>query len=128
MPSDDPAVLYLLMRTDLTSMNPGKACAQAHHAATLFAKWPKRDPQLHAAWLEEADGYGTVITLGCTIEQIAQALLIGHMLGYDTGMVTDPTYPIRDGQVTHLLPMKTCGFVLCRKSKASFLSHLQLMY
>ena len=30
-------VLYILMRTDLNSMNPGKAMAQASHAGSAFA-------------------------------------------------------------------------------------------
>ena len=29
-------VLYILMRTDMNSMNPGKAMAQASHASNAF--------------------------------------------------------------------------------------------
>ena len=35
-------VLYILMRTDMDSLNPGKAMAQASHASNAFVyRWGK---------------------------------------------------------------------------------------
>jgi len=33
------------------------------------------------------------------------------------GWVHDPTYPIRDGEVTHLIPLNTCAFVFGTKAE-----------
>ena len=40
-------VLYIIMRNDLDSMNPGKAMAQASHASNAFVtKIDKEDPYM----------------------------------------------------------------------------------
>lgn len=33
------------------------------------------------------------------------------------GWVHDPTYPIRDGEVTHTVPLNTCAFVFGTKAE-----------
>ena len=115
-------VLFLLMRTDLDSMNPGKACAQAAHAANAlehhylnllehteanddlviaYDKWQKQTPQ----------GFGTTIVLGGEMDNIR--VDIDHLAdtGFLAGVVHDPTYPLVDGSVTHLIALDTCAYV-----------------
>lgn len=139
--------LYILMRTDLDSMNAGKAIAQGCHAANVFA-WnmqnridslPKTTTQPMASkedlahienfrgWQEQAGEFGTTITLHGNINQIKVALTCAEANGYDTGIVIDPTYPIRDGQITHLISIETCGYVFARRSDVQwFMGHLEL--
>lgn len=120
-------VLYILMRSDMTSLNPGKMAAQASHAANQFtfemdrhfedsrresdSPFAPQDVETYAEWLGER-GFGTVIVLDCHTEQKLD-LAINESIadGYAAGMVFDPTYPVRDGEVTHLIPVITCGYV-----------------
>lgn len=115
-------VLFLLMRTDLVSMNPGKACAQAAHAANAlehhyldllentntnddlviaYDKWQKQTSQ----------GFGTTIVLGGEMETIKVDIAHLTNTGFLAGVVHDPTYPLKDGSVTHLIPLDTCAYV-----------------
>lgn len=128
--NDDPVVLYLLMRTDLASMNPGKACAQAHHAATHMAAQLRHLEAtcLYDEWVLQTGHYGTVLTFGVDETTLRQLVQIAHIQGMVCGRVIDPSYPLRDGQVTHALTLVTCGYILMRKSQAGFLGNLQLMY
>ena len=62
-------VLYILMRTDMDSMNPGKAMAQASHASNTFVHSVEPgynvDEALFDAWQKETQqGFGTVLVLG----------------------------------------------------------------
>ncbi len=34
----------------------------------------------------------------------------GRFMGLPCGVVHDPTYPLADGDVTHLIPLDTCGW------------------
>ena len=56
-------VLYILMRTDMDSMNPGKAMAQASHASNAFVfRFGKEN--LVKQWQGETQqGFGTVLVL-----------------------------------------------------------------
>ena len=56
-------VLYILMRTDMDSMNPGKAMAQASHAGSTFVHNAEPgynvDEELFNAWQKETpQGFG----------------------------------------------------------------------
>jgi len=126
--NDDPVILYLLMRHDLTSLNPGKACAQAHHAATLMSSHvPAVLPGLYMEWLSQTGLFGTVIVLGADEGDILTAMQCAEVLGLIHGKVIDPTYPIKDGWVTHKIPLLTCGYILARQSVTDFLNDLSLM-
>lgn len=116
--------LYILMRTDLDSMNAGKAMAQASHASNqIIHLYPKNT--LLKNWQKETEfGFGTVIVLAINGEMEmlyylnkADAL---KQYGVDiiTGVVKDETYPVRDGLVTHLISIITCGYVLLDRSDA----------
>lgn len=126
--------LYILMRTDMPSLNPGKAMAQAAHAGNMLSEHFRRltpgdtaQEQLFAKWLGDR-GFGTTIVL-CKnrwsdlgrnfdpgdpttredlIGLIDQASSIGNVV---SGIVHDPTYPVSDGAVTHLVPVDVCAWV-----------------
>ena len=83
--------LYILIRNDIPSLNPGKAVAQASHAVSQFmTKFPKESKK----WCSEADGFGTTITMEGTLEDIQN--FMSHTIyhnGYCCGDIEDPTYP-----------------------------------
>lgn len=137
------AVLYILMRNDLASMNPGKAIAQGSHAANAFVyhfngyaqeynsksvhegietasmigfnEWEQSTPQ----------GFGTVLTLEAKMADIQSVVSIFKGLNYVAGVVHDPTYPIVDGDVVHHIPLDTCAYVFIpNKEKDEFASML----
>ena len=121
--NDDTLVLYILMRTDLDSLNPGKAMAQANHAfgALKFAIRSNlvRQPD-YLTWQKQTPtDFGTVIVLGGNEGGIQVALDDIHRLKLSVvaGWVHDPTYPIRDGEVTHTIPLNTCAFVFGTKAE-----------
>lgn len=168
-----PVYLYILMRTDLASMNPGKAVAQGSHAANqmafqarrfdtvrpLLEEW-ERDGALETVYnriraenagasfdkltdeLKKArddfdanykpgnsDGFGTCICLGVTERQMRAKIDAARRLGYHAGITHDPSYPLRDGDSFHLIPLDTCGFVFGRKDMvlSLLLADLDLM-
>lgn len=99
-------VLYILMRNDLPSMNPGKAMAQASHSSNAFVKAmtdsfldsegvPNTPVQtLFNEWqLETNQGFGTVLVLAVTETQMRTATDIAKMIGFQSEIVNDPTYP-----------------------------------
>lgn len=114
--------LYILMRTDMVSMNPGKAMAQAAHAANAFVYSTSNDDSFVdlGAWMGSTEqGFGTTITLAVSSEEaLNEAVAEARLHGYPAEMIHDPTYPIRDGAVTHYVPVDTCGYVFtpCRES------------
>lgn len=119
------------MRSDMVSLNPGKVAAQACHAANKFVKSCTYKKSLKE-WEEQSDGqgFGTTIVLDAkylsdiidTIEEIKDGADF-----LDAGIVLDQTYPVRDGEVTHLIPVKTCGYVFGKKEALSpYLSKFEL--
>lgn len=114
-------VLYILMRTDLASMNPGKAVAQGAHAANQFIysyegwedveKWEK----------ETVSGFGTTIVLEVDEATMRKTIQLASSTGVLHDTVHDPGYPVRDGEVTHLIPLDTCGYIFGDKEKLRWL-------
>lgn len=84
--------LYILMRVDLPSMNPGKAMAQAAHAANLMVHQHGKDAGVKA-WLKEGGGFGTTITLAVTKEQLQLISERAFLRKVKFGKVVDTTYP-----------------------------------
>jgi peptidyl-tRNA hydrolase len=86
--------LYILMRTDLPSMGPGRAAAQASHASNAF--WHKYGKTKEAqAWAASTkQGFGTAIVLGATLEQIKErcGAALTNKFAMDT--ITDTDYAI----------------------------------
>jgi len=113
-------VLYILMRTDLESMNSGKSCAQSAHAANQFMLRFERPEDyesaeshrdMYEAWLESGGGFGTTITLDVDAARLGGVYSMAHKAGFPTGITHDPSYPLVDGKVLHLIPLDTCGYV-----------------
>ena len=108
------------MRTDLPSMNPGKAMAQASHASNKFIyeldkyrkdhRMPEEMEHLYGQaklWQYQTDqGFGTVLVLGCDKKDIENLVQLGssNICNYMCGVVIDPTYPyILDNEVAELI-------------------------
>ena len=120
-------ILYILMRTDLDSMNPGKGMAQAAHAANRFiANYGSLEKV--KKWSEETgQGFGTTIVLAVEDEAMLNRYVDwADTEGYPSGIIHDPSYPIRDGKVTHTLPLDTCGFIFLNEGPAEILKNLSL--
>ena len=158
METENP-ILYLLMRTDMASMNPGKAIAQGAHAANQFtmtmrAVWNKHHNssntevgnemysttgmptnllytedslRLWECWEGSAvsqtgyaQGFGTTITLDVGTEKVlTEVVECARAAGCPAEVTFDPTYPLVDGDVVHLLPVVTCGYVFGDKNYLS---------
>lgn len=142
--AEDPIFLYVLMRNDLKSMTPGRAAAHAAHAANqmvheISGQDPETSllPELLDEWQAQANGFGTTIVLQAPIDTIREiidsvdsmgAAFGRHNMTVAGGMVRDPTYPLRDGDVTHLLDLETCAYVFARReSVRGWLSDLPLL-
>jgi len=116
-------VLYILMRSDLDSMNPGKGMAQASHAANAFMKTvddgqPNTTNQdLANKWRSETpQGFGTVLVLEVNELEMRSAVDIAKALGFIADVIHDPTYPLRDGDFCHFLPLDTCSYIFGDKN------------
>jgi peptidyl-tRNA hydrolase len=120
-------MLYILMRTDLDSLNPGKAIAQGAHAANQFVSECGNDPDVQKWTRETSQGFGTTIVLAV---EDADALHYYTSLADDdsiyNGITHDPSYPIRDGKVVHTIPLDTCGYVFSPNGPLDILSKLNL--
>lgn len=84
--------LYILMRHDLKSMGPGRAAAQASHAANAFIhKYGKRkDVQ---EWQKQTkQGFGTAIVLSVDREKLADLIKSAKDSKLVTDFVIDPEY------------------------------------
>lgn len=118
-------VLYILVRTDMDSMNPGRVAAQVSHAANQFAYRMTREKdsnlnpeafKLFTVWEKQARGFGTVIVLdGVSLSNIEEVVMNYELC---SDLVIDPEYVIRDGEVVHFVPdVVTCGYVFVNKNK-----------
>ena len=119
-------VLYILMRTDLDSLNPGKAMAQASHASNAFVDLMTTDDALFQAWATSTpQAFGTVLVLGVNELQMRTAVQVAGTCGFTSDGVNDPTYPLQDGDATHFISLDTCGFVFGDKDDPALQSILQ---
>lgn len=128
--------LYILMRSDMDSLNPGKMVAQGAHAANYFAfemrkaaltvaergstapKGLQRATALFRQWeTSTPQGFGVTICLDVDEYSLPLVVNAAHDMGMTAGIVHDPSYPLMDGKVLHLLPLNTCGFVFGDKPK-----------
>lgn len=105
--------VYVLVRTDLPSMNPGKAMSQCHHAGVQMMHTYSTDPMVIAYIMDGAKqgggGFNTTIVLGATYDQICAAQPMATMLGQPDyllcGSVIDPSYPfVVDKEIADLIP------------------------
>lgn len=130
--ADKTPILYVLARNDLDSLNPGKLAAQVNHAGTKFVydafKNDIDDSKteldiMFKSWIESANGFGTCIVLEAPIDKI-EGLDKNPLFPPSTtmiGVVKDPSYPVRDGAITHLIPLTTCAYVFGYKEDLSLI-------
>lgn len=127
---------FVFMRTDIPSMGHtqskggGKAMAQAAHCAHQMMVHMNRYPRMMSklnAWLKQADGFGTTITLGCNEEQLKAIVSRIQQDGRPAGLVLDPTYPMEDATGFLTVSMHTCGWAFGEASElAPYFKHLSL--
>ena len=96
----DKGILYIIMRTDLPSLNPGKAMAQASHASSMLVSnkdnYDKNMRKLIDNWINEGNGFGTTVVMETPhpldiTQAISRAMLSGIKMISDS--VVDDTYP-----------------------------------
>ena len=115
--------LYILMRDDMDSLNPGKAVAQGAHAANLFDWEMENVPQtakfteMHTQWVESGSGFGVTLCVSVNYHQLHGVIAFLQDAGYPASIVHDPSYPLLDGKTLHLLPLDTCGYVFGDKEE-----------
>ena len=88
MKTNKDYILYILIRDDLPSLNPGKAMAQSIHAGHLFTR-DFTGTKSYKEWAGDR-GFGTTVTLSAnkeTIDRVRKGALY-------SGWVVDPTYPL----------------------------------
>lgn len=127
-------VLYILMRTDIESLQGGKGMAQAAHAANQFMKNPETEKSSgYKQWLDQSSSgtFGTTIVLDVNseveLELIINKFKDSNHVRYSTieDTVLDDTFPIKDGLVTFTVPVVTCGYVFAPLGEKR-LDHLDL--
>lgn len=136
-------ILYVLMRTDLDSLNSGKAMAQSVHVGNAIETHfedemhkarlnneldygnPTAKTRLHDSYWEwkrqTSQGFGTTIVLGGSMSRIKTDIECLQKLGFLAAVVHNPTYPLLDGKVTHLIPLDTCAYVFAPDKDDDFL-------
>lgn len=135
---NDGPILYVLMRSDAPDFMPGKAMAQANHAGTQFITEAGKffgaggTDNLTATyfrdWITEGDGFGTCVVLSVLYPQLISRLALAEAMGQFCGVVTDETYPVRDGHRMQTLEIDTCGWIFGLKSElAPLLSELRMI-
>lgn len=125
--------LYILMRNDMDSLNPGKAVAQGAHAANLFDWAMDNVPQtarfqeMHNQWVESGGGFGVTLCISVNDRQLHQVVEFMTNAGYPSDIVHDPSYPLLDGETLFLIPVDTCGYVFGDKDElAAILRQFEL--
>jgi hypothetical protein len=137
--------LYILMRNDLDSLNPGKMVAQGAHAANQFTYEMKpleaciarrernRESvsssdfklwRLYDKWImSTSSGFGVTISLGVngTLLHTIVNMVNGADLSMCGGVTHDPSYPLMDGKTLHLLPLDTCAYIFGDKDELQVL-------
>ena len=126
----DPA-LHILMRSDIKSMNPGKAMAQASHASNAFVfKMQKvideyfpesgmSNLNYHTlvsnfdAWKNSTNqGFGTALVYKATkadIDSVEKLTMADNLVLFEK--ILDPTYPVQDGDERYYVPVITCAYL-----------------
>lgn len=131
--------LYILVRTDMESMNAGRTAAQCAHAANLFVKEIEslgklidndNDPLIKnfVEWENQTgQGYGTTIVLDGLSEEFINLKMGLTENEFYSMWVVDPEYPIKDGNTVHLIPnVRTCAFFFAFDEDKGGLKDLEL--
>ncbi len=106
----------------MDSLNPGKAMAQAAHAANQFG-WSQsaEEDKNYPTWIHQSGlGWGTTIVLDIGNEETLISIVRkAGKAGMPAASIIDPSYPISDGDVVHHIPLVTCGYVFGMKDEVS---------
>lgn len=105
-------VLYLIMRNDLPSLNPGKLAAQAAHCANACVARMRGHKALRAWERQSRQSFGTTIVLGAGRRFISDL----------PNKVWDDTYPCADGRLRPIL----VGAFMLASNKPKRLARLEL--
>jgi hypothetical protein len=105
-------VIYVLVRNDLPSMNPGKAMAQVHHLGVQIMSKFKDNPlvqeYVQLGQAQGADHFNTTLVLSANRCQIAEAHARVFMTNSDnlSHEVWDPSYPffVENTEIADLIP------------------------
>lgn len=106
--------LYIFMRSDLHSLNAGKAMAQSAHAATAFTDNFHENvyenilpEEVYDKWTSEGVNFGTTIVLDANEKQVDAVLqgLEDKNIKCPYGKIIDQTYPFK--AQNELLPFIT---------------------
>lgn len=111
--SSDYPVLYVFVRTDLQSMNPGKSQAHSGHAANAFIytnviekmqAGDKIKPNIWHWMQSTGQGFGTQINLKAPWDEVLRVVAIAQEQNIAADIITDPTYPyIVNSEILNLL-------------------------
>ena len=99
---------YVLIRTDIPSMNSGKKLAQIHHAGVQMAV-KYNSNSLFQEYIEQgarngADSFSTTIVLGAPMTEIEQIIEKLAEMECFYGIIIDPSYPfLVDKEITPFL-------------------------
>lgn len=126
--SDNKPILYVFMRNDLPDPSPGKTLAQCNHAGSDFViqaitamKEQGLSGELTTAfeeWINEGGiggTFGTCVVLSCEYSELLGATQMAEDYSLLSGVIIDPTYPIRNGHEMILAEIVTCGWAFNRK-------------
>lgn len=126
MTTESNWALHCIVRSDMASLNPGKAMAQVAHASSMLSSLPGHNipPHLivaHKEWHGKF-GFGTTLVFGfkgntapvpfdseVMLPRMSQSDAIVYWVDLFrkadclSDVVIDPSYPIRDGNTTHVI-------------------------
>ncbi len=122
-------VQFILVRTDMESMSRGRIAAQCVHAGNQMVchinglqrdKISSGEVMKYALYLQEWEaqtgyGFGTCYVMDVDEEKLSNVIEEANSKGFLSGTVRDPTYPVKDGEVIHLVSVITCGYIFGKK-------------
>ena len=117
--------LYLFIRNDIYSMNAGKAVAQGSHATNDFEIKVRMAADQSVEWHKTLNTWrngecaGRALVFGATGAQFENLKILCEIYESNSsnqknilwGSYTDPTYPLRDGQLTHTIPFNSAMWI-----------------
>lgn len=90
--------VYVLVRTDITSLTNGKIAAQVHHAGvqmlSKYANNPVVKQYIASGQTDGADHFATTIVLSANVQDIEVAMArVKHIENCVYDIIIDPAYP-----------------------------------
>lgn len=110
METEKNLVVYILSRSDLPSLNPGKLAAQVHHAGVqMMSKYhnsPLVKEYIKTGIENGAEHFNTTLVLSATFDDIhATVKAMKKLNNVEYGMVIDPSYPfyVENDEIANLV-------------------------